>query len=174
MNHIVVIGFMGSGKTRVGKQLAKNLGLDFLDVDKKITKDMKMTISDIHSRFGEPFYRALETKTIKDMLEVKERTVLSVGSGLPVQEQNQKYLKKLGTLIYLKASVETLRERLSGDNTRPALKGSNLTEKITKLLKDWSPAYESLADITVVTGEVTFQELIRQIQEKLENYEKNS
>lgn len=174
MNHIVVIGFMGSGKTRVGRQLAKDLGLEFLDVDKKIVKDMKMSIADIHDRFGEPFYRALETKTIKDMLEVKERTVLSVGSGLPVQEQNHKYLKELGTIIYLKASVVTLKERLSGDNTRPPLKGANLTEKITRMLAERAPIYESLADITVVTGETTFQNLIREIEAKLAEREKNS
>ncbi len=174
MNHIVVIGFMGSGKTRVGKQLAKDLQLNFLDVDKKIAKDMKMTISDIMNKFGEPFYRALETKTIKDMLEVQEKTVLSVGSGLPMQEQNHKYLKQLGTIVYLKASVATLKERLSGDNTRPALKGSNLTDKITRMLATRTPVYESLADITVVTGEVTFHELIKEIEKKLENSEKNS
>ena len=116
MNHIVVIGFMGSGKTRVGKKLAQDLHMEFLDVDKKIAHDMKMPISDLMSKFGEPFYRALETKTIKDMLEVETPTVLSVGSGLPIQEQNHKYLKKLGVIIYLEASVETLKERLSGDN----------------------------------------------------------
>lgn len=174
MNHIVIIGFMGSGKTRVGKKLAQDFHMNFLDVDKKIAQDMKMPIADLMSKFGEPFYRALETKTIKDMLEVETPTVLSVGSGLPMQEQNHKYLKKLGTIIYLEASVETLKERLSGDNKRPALRGANLTEKITKMLSSRAPVYEKLADITVVTGEVTFQELIRQIENELENCKKNS
>ncbi|MCI7740531.1 MAG: shikimate kinase [Clostridiales bacterium] len=174
MNHIVVIGFMGSGKTRVGKKLAQDLHMEFLDVDKKIAHDMKMPISDLMSKFGEPFYRALETKTIKDMLEVETPTVLSVGSGLPIQEQNHKYLKKLGVIIYLEASVETLKERLSGDNKRPALRGVNLTEKITKMLASRAPVYEKLADIKVVTGEVTFHELVKQIESKLENYKKNS
>lgn len=174
MNHIVVIGFMGSGKTRVGKKLAEDLQFEFLDVDKKISKDMKMTISDIFNRFGEPFYRALETKTIKELLENDKRTVVSVGSGLPLQEQNHKYLKQLGHVVYLNASVETLKERLSGDNKRPSLKGQNLEEKITKMLATRAPIYESLADIIVVTGEQPFQSLVKEIEEKLKECEKNS
>lgn len=172
MNHIVIIGFMGSGKTRVGKKLSEDLGMKFLDVDKKISKDMKMSISDIYDKFGEPFYRALETKTVRDMLEVKEPTVISVGSGLPMQEQNHKYLRELGVVIYLKASVETLRDRLSGDNKRPSLKGANLTEKITKMLASRTPVYEKMADITVVTGELTFNNLIKEIEKKLQEYQK--
>lgn len=173
MNHIIVIGFMGSGKTRVGKRLAGDLGLEFLDVDKKIMSDMKMSISDLHDRFGEPFYRALETKTIKDLLESDKRIVLSVGSGLPMQQQNAKYLKKLGTIIYLNATVETLKKRLEGDNSRPLLRGYNLEERITKLLETRAPVYEELADIIVTTGEQTFNSLVKEIEEKLENQEKN-
>lgn len=167
MNHIVIIGFMGSGKTRVGKKLAEDLGYGFVDVDKKIVKDMKMSIADILSRFGDPFYRALETKILKEMLEEEKTMVLSVSSGLPIQQQNRKYLKELGTIVYLKASVETLKERLSGDNKRPALRGVNLTDKISRMLADRAPVYEELADITVVTGEVTFHELIKEIEVKL-------
>ena len=67
-----------------------------------------------------------------------------------------------------------MKERLSGDNKRPALRGVNLTEKITKMLASRAPVYEKLADIKVVTGEVTFHELVKQIESKLENYKKNS
>lgn len=174
MNHIVVIGFMGSGKTRVGKKIAEDLDLEFLDVDKEIAKNMKMSVSDIMDKFGEPFYRALETRILKDVLEAKERKVLSVSSGLPLQEQNQSYLEQIGTIVYLEASVDTLKERLSGDNNRPALRGSNLEEKITKMLAKRAPVYEKMADITVVTGEVTFHDLIVQIEEELDKGKKNS
>ena len=90
MNHIVIIGFMGSGKTRVGKRLSKDLGLEFVDVDKVITKRMNLTVKDIFRRFGEPFYRALETTTIKALIQDEERKVISLGAGLPMQEQNKK------------------------------------------------------------------------------------
>ena len=67
MNHIVVIGFMGSGKTRVGKRLAKDLHLSFVDLDKAITTKVKMSVSEIFKRFGEPFYRAMETFAVKEL-----------------------------------------------------------------------------------------------------------
>ena len=88
MNHIVVIGFMGSGKTRVGKRLSSELGLTFVDVDKVIVKKMNMSVKEILQKFGEPYYRALETMTVKALIEDKERKVISLGAGLPVQEQN--------------------------------------------------------------------------------------
>ena len=92
MNHIAIIGFMGSGKTRVGKRLSQELGIPFVDVDKAITKKMKLTVKEIFQRFGEPFYRALETMEIKGLLEDEERKVVSLGAGLPLQEQNQKLI----------------------------------------------------------------------------------
>ncbi len=107
-NHIVIIGFNGSGKKRVGKRLAKDLGLPYVDVDKEIVRKMKMSINEIYTRFGEPFYRALETTQIKELAEIDLKCVISVGAGLPLQEQNHKCLKELGTVVYLKASVETL------------------------------------------------------------------
>ena len=67
MNHIVIIGFMGSGKTRVGKRLAKDLGLPFIDVDRLIVKKMNMSVKEVFERFGEAFYRALETMAVKEL-----------------------------------------------------------------------------------------------------------
>lgn len=114
MNHIVVIGFMGSGKTRVGKRLSSDLGLTFVDVDKVIVKKMNMSVKEILQKFGEPYYRALETMTVKALIEDKERKVISLGAGLPVQEQNEQYIKQLGTVVYLKGllrlSARGLRE----------------------------------------------------------------
>ena len=87
MNHIVIIGFMGSGKTRVGKRLAKDLGLPFIDVDRLIVKKMNMSVKEVFERFGEPFYRALETMAVKELSTDGERKVISVSAGLPLQEQ---------------------------------------------------------------------------------------
>lgn len=173
MNHIVVIGFMGSGKTRVGKRLAQDLKMPFLDVDKKIAQNMKMSVKELLDKFGEPFYRALETYTGKEMLKVKEPTVISVSAGFPLQEQNQKYLKELGTVIYLKGSVETLKKRLEG-KSNPFLSDENREEKIKKMLAQREPVYKKMADIQAVTGEKPFEGLIMEIEEKLENRIKNS
>ena len=107
MNHIVIIGFMGSGKTRVGKRLAKDFDLPFIDIDRVVTRKMNLSVKDIFDKFGEPFYRALETTVIKELIKDQEQKVISLGSGLPMQEQNEKYIKQLGTVVYLKGSYET-------------------------------------------------------------------
>lgn len=171
MRHIVLIGFMGSGKTQTGILLAEKLGLQFVDVDKKITNEMKMSVSDIFSRFGEVFFRALETRAIKELRSLEEKAVISVGGGLPVQEQNHKYLKELGTIVYLKGSVETLKKRLAGDRTRPLLEGANLEGKIRRMLKVREPIYKELADVTVITADQPMSELIREIEEKCQEFE---
>ena len=172
MNHIVVIGFMGSGKTRVGKRLSSDLGLTFVDVDKVIVRKMNMPVKEIFQRFGEPYYRALETMTVKALIEDKEKKVISLGAGLPIQEQNEKYLKELGTVVYLKGSLATLKKRLEGSSKDPMLDGDDRDEKIKKLLKQRDPVYQKFADIQVTTGEVPFEELIKEIEEKLASYEK--
>ena len=84
MNHIVIIGFMGSGKTRVGKRLAKDFNLPFVDVDRVVSKKMNLTMKEIFDRFGEPFYRALETTVIKALIDDPEQKIISLGSGLPI------------------------------------------------------------------------------------------
>lgn len=167
MNHIVIIGFMGSGKTRVGKRLAQDYDLPFIDVDRVIMKKMNLSISEIFQRFGEPFYRALETLVVKELINDKERKVISLGSGLPIQEQNQKYLKQLGTIVYLKGSLETLKKRLEAGNNNPLLEGDDKDEKIKKLLKQRDPIYSKYADIEVVTGVKPFEALIEEIKQKL-------
>ncbi|MGN8887277.1 shikimate kinase [Blautia sp. HCP28S3_G10] len=167
MNHIVIIGFMGSGKTRVGKQLAKDLGLPFIDLEKIITKKMNLSAREIFERFGEPYYRALETLALKQLIQDKNRKVISLGAGLPLQEQNEKYLKQLGTIIYLKGSFATLKKRLEGSRKDPLLDGEDRDEKIKKLLKQRDPVYDKFADIKVVTGEKPFEELIKEIEEKI-------
>ena len=100
MNHVVIIGFMGSGKTRVGKQLSKDLGLQFVDLDKLITKKMNLSAREIFEKFGEAYYRALETVALKQLIQDSERKVISLGAGVPLQEQNEKYLKEAEFFIY--------------------------------------------------------------------------
>ena len=167
MNHVVIIGFMGSGKTRVGKQLSKDLGLPFVDLEKIITKRMNLSAREIFERSGEPYYRALETLALKQLIQDSERKVISLGAGLPLQEQNEKYLRELGTVVYLKGSLATLKKRLEGSKKDPMLDGEDRDDKIKKLLKQRDPVYQKFADIQVTTGEVPFEELIKEIEEKL-------
>ena len=170
MNHIVIIGFMGSGKTRVGKRLAQELGIPFVDVDKIINNKMKMTVKEIFQRFGEPYYRALETIVIKGLVEDPEKKVISLGAGLPLQEQNESIIPQLGTVVYISGSAATLLKRLEGSNN-PFLEGENLEEKVRKMLKARDPVYRKFADIVVETGVMPFEDLVKQIIEKVEEFE---
>ncbi len=169
MNHIVIIGFMGSGKTRVGKRLSKDLDIPFIDIDRVVTRKMNLSAKEIFDRFGEPFYRALETTAVKALIEDPEQKIISLGSGLPMQEQNEKYIKKLGTVVYLKGSYATLKKRLENSNS-PMLDGDNKEDKIKKLLKQRDPVYTKFSDIQVITGDKPFDELIAQLEEKLKDY----
>ncbi len=173
MNHIVIIGFMGSGKTRVGKKISQDLGLPFVDVDKAITRKLNMSLKEIFQKFGEPFYRALETMTIKELAGDPEKKVISLGAGLPMQEQNQKIIPALGTVVYIKGSYETLRKRLE-DTNNPMLEEEDHDIKIQKMLKQRDPVYASFADVTVETGIKPFEELVAEIIEKIGAVEKNS
>ena len=171
MNHIVVIGFMGSGKTRVGKRLAKDLHLSFVDLDKAITTKVKMSVSEIFKRFGEPFYRAMETFAVKELMEDTQQKVISLGAAFPVQEQNEIYMKSLGTVVYLKASPEVILERLESTQDERLKKGEVSEEKIRKMLHCRAPVYEKQADIVAVTGVKSFDDLIAEIEEKLHHRE---
>ena len=146
MNHIVIIGFMGSGKTKVGKRLAKDFNLPFIDVDRVVSKKMNLTMKEIFERFGEPFYRALETTVIKALIDDPEQKVISLGAGLPMQEQNAKYIKKLGTVVYLKGSYATLKKRLENSSNNPLIEGEDKEDKIKKLLKQRDPVYAKYAE----------------------------
>ena len=174
MNHIVIIGFMGSGKTRVGKRLAKDFNLPFVDVDRVVSKKMNLTMKEIFDRFGEPFYRALETTVIKALIDDPEKKIISLGSGLPMREQNAKYIKKLGTVVYLKGSYTTLKKRLENSSSNPLIEGEDKEDKIRKLLKQRDPVYTKFADVEMITGDKPFEDLIGQLEEKLKTCVKNS
>lgn len=163
MNNIILIGFMGCGKTSVGMKLAKKLAFHFSDTDQIIEENSKRTISSIFAAEGEEFFRELETKTINEFIGNLEDTVLSVGGGLPIQAGNAELLRQLGHVVYLKTSKETIINRLSGDTTRPLLSGDNAESKMDTLLNFRTPIYEAAAHITVTTDGRTFADIIDEI-----------
>jgi shikimate kinase len=165
MNHIILIGFMGSGKSTVGKALAKDLNIPFIDTDEKIEKETGRIINDIFRESGEAYFRDLETEALKDLLKKKERQVIAVGGSLPVRKENRDYLKQLGKVIYLTASVSTLVERLSGDATRPMLQGDDLKKRIETLMEQRGALYDEAADVEVATDGKTLREVIEEIKD---------
>ena len=166
--NIVLCGMMGAGKTAVGSRLGEMLGCRWVDTDALIV-EKHGEIATIFERFGEKYFRGLETETVKTLVQ-EDGLVVSVGGGLVLKEENLSLLKENGVIVYLRATVETLAERLQGDKKRPLLQGESLTEKLTEMLKTRAPIYEAVADLTVsVEGkspEEIAQEIVAQLKKK--------
>lgn len=158
-HNIILIGFMGSGKTCVGDYLAKQLGFRFQDTDHLIEKKTKESISHIFSDHGEEYFRDLETSLLLEMVPALENTVLSTGGGLPIREENSVILKELGFVVYLKASKETTISRLRGDSSRPLLQGDEMEAKVERMLALRTPIYEKTAHDIVITDDKTVEEI---------------
>lgn len=163
--NIVLIGFMGSGKSTVGIKLSYRLRRVVEDTDKLIERKTGKSISEIFSTQGEAYFRELETQLLKELKTGTEK-IFSVGGGTPVREENRVLLKKLGIVVYLRIRPETVYERLRGDSTRPLLQGDKPMEKIRTLMDARKEAYESCADLIIdVDGKDTAQ-----IMDMIEEY----
>lgn len=165
--NIILVGYMGSGKSTVGKKAAKALAYTFLDTDSLIEQAERMTISKLFEEKGEPYFREQETETIRRLMEEPKGNIIATGGGLPMREGNDKLLKELGTVIYLKAETETLMKRLSGDTARPLLQNGDLREKIDTMLAIRGPVYERVADVILETDNMSFYEIICRIEKLL-------
>ena len=163
MDNIVLIGFMGSGKTSVGQLLAQTLGYTFADTDQLIEEGESMTIQEIFAQNGEGYFRQMETLIMEEVSETMDHTVLSVGGGLPVTPNNHKYLKKCGKVIYLKVNEQTVINRLKGDTSRPLLSGEDATEMIYKLLALRDPIYRKLADQVIETDDLSVEDIVEKV-----------
>ena len=165
--NLVLIGFMGAGKTSVGKELAELLGCTLYDTDQETERRAGMTISDIFRFQGEESFRKMETDTLRVLLDQAGQnggyTVISAGGGLALREENQRLLREHAVCIYLKTSPEQVLLRLQGDTTRPLLQGGNVREKVEGLLAARGPVYEKAADITANTDGRTPGEIAREI-----------
>ena len=173
-NNILLIGFMGSGKTTIGLRLSYKLSLEVLDTDKLIESREGMTISEIFKRKGEGYFRKLETDLMYELRDSKARKIYSLGGGTPVQLQNQSLIVQAGTVVYLRAKPETIYERLKYDTTRPLLQCEDPLSRIKDLLAKRSPAYERCADIIVDVDEMKQNEIIDYILERLGKADENS
>lgn len=167
-DNIVLIGFMGSGKTTVGIRLSYKLRRVVEDTDKLIEKRQDRSISEIFASEGEACFRKLETQLLEELVQTMEGKIISVGGGTPVREENRPLLRKLGYVVYLRVQPETVYERLKGDTTRPLLQGENPQEKIRTLLAGRAAAYESCADLIIDVDEKDLNEIVELIRVHVE------
>lgn len=167
MRHVILIGFMGCGKSTVGIRLSYRLRRVVEDTDKRIEREQKKTISEIFAESGEPFFRDLETDLLKRMEEEKGFKIISTGGGLPLREENRELLRSLGKVFYLRAKPETIYNRLKHDTTRPLLQGEDPLGKIRNLMAQRSAIYESAADVVVDVDDKRIEKIIEEIVEAL-------
>lgn len=161
--NLILIGFMGCGKTSVGILLSYRLRRTFLDTDKQIEKLQGRTISTIFEQEGEAAFRQMETDYLKSLLSETEGQIFSTGGGTPVREENRVLLRQLGTVVYLKASPDTVYERIKEDKKRPLLQTENPKERIRELLTERQSYYEDAADVILEVGDKSLEEVVEEL-----------
>lgn len=167
----MLVGLMGSGKTRVGMELSKLLNLPFVDSDKEIERAAGLSIPEIFEKFGEKEFRSGEKKVMLRLLSEGGK-VLASGGGAFIQPDIRKAIREKAISIWLKADLETLIERTSRTSHRPLLQGGNAAEKLGELIEARYPVYAE-ADITVVTDAQSPQDMAKRIKLELEKRERN-
>jgi len=162
MKNIILLGFMGTGKTAVGKALARELERDFLDIDELIEKESGISISEIFFNFGEEHFRRLEAEKAKEVSKY-ENTVIATGGGIVLREENMKNLRKNGVLICLSARPEVIIARTKAEKNRPLLDTPYPSETIKELLRFRAPLY-ARAEAMIDTSDLTIDEVVTEIK----------
>ena len=170
MEHIYLIGFMGSGKSANGVKLSYLCRRTLTDTDALIEKKAKKSISEIFAQDGEAAFREKETEVLRELVKENTPHIFAVGGGTPMREENRALLQALGTVVFLRASAETVYERVKNDTSRPLLQGGDPLDKIRRLLAERTPVYEALADVVVdVDGKEVAEvaeEILRRVRKR--------
>jgi shikimate kinase len=161
MKNIVLIGFMGTGKTSTGRLLASRLGRLFIDIDLKIEQEENMTVQEIFECYGEEVFRQKERSVIVKLSRLSN-TVIATGGGAVLYPPNRIRLRQNGVIICLSASVEAIVERTAWRDYRPLLNCENPEDKIVRLLAERQEAYSD-ADLTIDTSIISPQLVTEQI-----------
>jgi shikimate kinase len=171
--NLILVGMMGSGKTTMGRALARQLGKDFVDSDEEIIKRTGVTVPHIFDVEGESGFRLRETAAIKD-LAARDNLVLATGGGAVLAEENRTALQQNGIVIYLKAGVHDLWQRTRHDRNRPLLQTKDPHGRLTELFQERDPLYQQVSDIVVQSGKQSVNVLMQQLIEKIDTYRKVS
>lgn len=171
MSNIILIGFMGCGKSTVGFRLSYRLRRVLEDTDKLIERKEGRSVSDIFALKGEEAFREMETACLRELLLSQEEKIIATGGGLPVKPENHALLKKLGTVIYLRISVEGVWERLQNDTSRPLLQCQEPFTKVKELLKKRAPVYEAAADIILDVDGKDMEQVLTELLDRIAEWE---
>ena len=171
--NLILVGMMGSGKTTIGRTLAKHLGKVFVDSDEEIQQRTGVTIAHIFDIEGEAGFRQREAAAIHDLVG-RDNMALATGGGAVLAEQNRALLKQNGIVIYLKASVHDLWQRTRHDRSRPLLQAVDPRARLTELHHQRDPLYQEVADIVVQTGRQSAHALMLTLANEIEMFTNNN
>lgn len=164
---VVLIGMMGSGKSQLGRHLAKSTGLPFVDSDTEFETAAGCSIADYFTRYGEDAFRQGEFKVMERLLDDAPK-IIAAGGGVVSLPQTRDLLKTKAVTVWLQASVDTLVERTAGNNKRPLLQTGDPKEILTTLLEKRSPLYEEVAAFSVSTDRAVGDEALNAILKGLQ------
>lgn len=166
----ILVGLMGSGKSSIGRRLARHLNLPLIDLDDYIVEKAGRSIPQIFEQDGEAVFRQMETESLGEVL--KKPAVIATGGGAVLSEENRALLKSHPPVIWLKASPEFLARRIAGDSNRPLIAGGNTLKTLRHLAEVRYPLYQQCADFTLPRGDMKKQEAMRAIIEFLSGWQK--
>ena len=165
-NNIILIGFMGTGKSAISRRLNKLIGMKEVDTDAMIVEREGMSIPDIFEKKGEEAFRNMETELLRE-LKNEKNLIISCGGGMALRDENAAIMKEVGTVVWLKATPQTILKRVEHDDNRPLLRGNKNVEFIGNLLDQRSPKYEAASHFSVKTDNRTIQEISEEIIRRL-------
>lgn len=168
--NIVLIGFMGAGKSTISEYLSTMFAMDIVEMDQLIAEREEMSISDIFETYGEEYFRNLETNLLIELQEHKN-TVISCGGGAALREHNVKEMKKNGRVVLLTAEPHTILERVKDSDERPILNGNKNVEFIADLMDKRREKYEAAADVVLTTDGKNVQQICEELIQKLTEME---
>lgn len=168
MKNLYLIGFMGAGKSTIAWALAKKCPAKWIEMDQLIEEQQRMAIKDIFAAHGENYFRDLETELLRSFSE-STGYVVSCGGGSVLRDENAALMKENGCIVFLRATPETIYERVKDSANRPILNGNMNVEYIRELMEKRRPRYEAVADICVDTDGKDVENIREEILKAVEN-----